>query len=53
MAEVQRDRGLLLRDQGEVEAAGEALEDAAAHFEMIGALAEAAALRAIAAELGS
>ncbi|HEX7241765.1 MAG TPA: tetratricopeptide repeat protein [Longimicrobiaceae bacterium] len=46
-AEVQRDRGLLLRDRGEAGAAREALADSAAGFETIGALAEAAAVRAL------
>jgi tetratricopeptide (TPR) repeat protein len=46
-AEVQRDRGLLFRDHGDTEAAREALLDAAAHFETIGALAEATAVRSL------
>jgi tetratricopeptide (TPR) repeat protein len=46
-AEVQRDRGLLLRDlRGDGEAR-EALADAALHFDRIGALAEGNAVRAI------
>ncbi|HEX5725975.1 MAG TPA: tetratricopeptide repeat protein [Longimicrobiaceae bacterium] len=52
-AEVQRDRGLLLRDRGDTDAARAALEDAAAHFEKIGALAEAAAMRSITADFES
>lgn len=47
-AEVQRDRGLLFRDRGEVEAARDALTDAAAHFAQLGATAEAEAVAAIA-----
>jgi tetratricopeptide (TPR) repeat protein len=50
-AEVQRDRGLLLRDLGDAAGAREALEDAAAHFERIGAAAEAEAVRTIVAAL--
>ncbi|HEX2203257.1 MAG TPA: tetratricopeptide repeat protein [Longimicrobium sp.] len=50
-AEVQRDRGEILRERGEVEAAREAFADAAAHFEALGAAAEAQALRAILASL--
>jgi Flp pilus assembly protein TadD len=44
-AEVQRDRGMLLRDRGDAAAAREALADAAEHFQRIGAAAEAEALR--------
>jgi tetratricopeptide (TPR) repeat protein len=44
-AEVQRDRGMLLRDRGDAGAAREALTDAAEHFQLIGAAAEAEALR--------
>lgn len=44
-AEVQRDRGMLLRDLGDGEAAREALEDAVDHFRRIGAAAEAEAIR--------
>lgn len=46
-AEVQRDRGFLLRDRGEVASARDALADSAAHFETIGAAAEAAAVRSL------
>ena len=51
MAEVQRDRGLLLRDLGEVEAAREALTESAEHFGRLGATAEAEAVAAIARDL--
>ncbi|MFL5538945.1 MAG: tetratricopeptide repeat protein [Longimicrobiaceae bacterium] len=44
-AEVQRDRGILLRDRGDAAGAREALTDAMAHFEQIGAAAEVEALR--------
>ena len=44
-AEVQRDRGILLRDRGDAPGAREALTDAAEHFQQIGAAAEAEALR--------
>jgi tetratricopeptide (TPR) repeat protein len=44
-AEVQRDRGLLFRDGGDVAAAREALADSAAQFAEIGAAAEAEAIR--------
>ena len=44
-AEVQRDRGMLLRDRGDASGAREALADAVEHFERIGAAAEAEALR--------
>jgi hypothetical protein len=47
-AEVQRDRGLLLRDRGDAAAARFALLDAAVHFERIGAAAEARAVRLVA-----
>ena len=50
-AEVQRDRGLLLRDRGDIAAARDALADAVSSFARIGAEAEAEALRAIIAEL--
>ena len=50
-AEVQRDRGLLLRDTGDPVAARAALLDAATHFAALGANAEAEAVRAIAADL--
>lgn len=46
-AEVQRDRGRLLRDTGRVDEARTALLDAAASFESIGAAAEAAAVRGL------
>jgi tetratricopeptide (TPR) repeat protein len=46
-AEVQRDRGLLLRDQGRIAAARDALLDAASHFTTLGATAEAEAVRSI------
>jgi tetratricopeptide (TPR) repeat protein len=51
LAEVQRDRGLLLRDLGEVEAAREALTESAEHFGRLGATAEAEAVAAIARDL--
>ena len=47
-AEVQRDRGLLLRDIGNVSEARTALLDSATHFDQIGATAEAVAIRGIA-----
>ena len=47
-AEVQRDRGLLLRDGGSREDARAALLDSATHFDLIGAVAEAVAIRGIA-----
>lgn len=50
-AEVQRDRGLLLRDRGDAAAAREALLDSAEAFEGVGAAAEAGAVRAILASL--
>lgn len=46
-AEVQRDRGLLLRDLGETEGAREALADSMAAFAGIGAAAEAEAIRVL------
>lgn len=46
-AEIQRDRGLLLRDRGSASAARAALEDAAACFAAVGAEADAAALQAL------
>ncbi|HET7232388.1 MAG TPA: tetratricopeptide repeat protein [Longimicrobium sp.] len=52
-AEVQRDRGLLLRDQGSIGAARQALADSIERFALIGAAAEAEALRAILAELAA
>ncbi|HEV2148340.1 MAG TPA: tetratricopeptide repeat protein [Longimicrobiaceae bacterium] len=50
-ADVQRDRGLLLRDAGKPADAREALLDAAEGFDVMGAAAEAVAMRAIAAGL--
>jgi tetratricopeptide (TPR) repeat protein len=50
-ADVQRDRGLLLRDAGRRAEARAALLDAAEGFEVMGAAAEALAVRAIAAGL--
>lgn len=50
-AEVQRDRGMLLRDRGDRAGAREALLDSVARFEQIGAAAEAEAVRLIAAGL--
>jgi tetratricopeptide (TPR) repeat protein len=50
LAEVLRDRGLLLRDRGAGGEARAALEESAAHFDRIGAAAEAEAVRAIARE---
>lgn len=47
-AEIQRDRGLLLRDTGRPDDARAALLDSADHFDLIGAAAEAVALRGIA-----
>jgi tetratricopeptide (TPR) repeat protein len=47
MAEVQRDRGLLLRDQGDADAAREALTESAEHFARLGATAESEAVAAI------
>lgn len=44
-AEVQRDRGILLRDRGDADGAREALTDAMGRFEQIGAAAEVEALR--------
>jgi tetratricopeptide (TPR) repeat protein len=52
-AEVQRDRGLLLRDRGQIPEAAEALHDSASHFLTLGAAAEAEAVRAIAVQLSS
>ena len=46
-AEVQRDRGLLLRDRGDTAAAREALADSALQFHGLGAAAEAAAVLAL------
>jgi tetratricopeptide (TPR) repeat protein len=46
-AEVQRDRGVLLRDRGLAADAREALEDALRHFEQLGAQAEADEVRAL------
>ncbi|HET6228719.1 MAG TPA: tetratricopeptide repeat protein [Longimicrobiaceae bacterium] len=50
-ADVQRDRGLLLRDLGDTAAAREALLDSAAAFDLLAAADQAAALRMIAADL--
>lgn len=47
MAEVQRDRGLLLRDQGDADGARAALTESAEHFARLGAIAESEALAAI------
>jgi tetratricopeptide (TPR) repeat protein len=51
LAEVQRDRGLLLRDDGRSDEARDALLESAASFDRLGASAEAAAVRGIAAGL--
>lgn len=48
LAEVQRDRGVLLRDAGEPARARDALLDAAAAFAQLGAAAEAEAARLLA-----
>ncbi|CAN5622670.1 hypothetical protein BH23GEM7_BH23GEM7_08550 [soil metagenome] len=50
-AEVQRDRGLLLRDEGQLAAAREALLESAEQFTLLGAEAEATAVRATADQL--
>jgi tetratricopeptide (TPR) repeat protein len=47
MAEVQRDRGLLLRDGGDADGARAALTESAEHFGRLGATAEAEAVTAI------
>lgn len=47
MAEVQRDRGLLLRDRGDADGARAALAESAEHFARLGATAEAEAVAAI------
>jgi tetratricopeptide (TPR) repeat protein len=52
LAEVQRDRGLLLRDVGRASEARTALEESAAQFAQLAAHAEAEAVRTLAAELG-
>jgi len=52
LAEVQRDRGLLLRDAGDTAGAVEALTASAAHFRTLGAAAEAEAVAAIARAVG-
>ena len=52
-AEVQRDRGFMLRERGDAAGAAEALSDAATHFDRIGAAAEAEALRALLIPLDS
>lgn len=46
-AEVQRDRGLLLRERGELTAAHAALRDAAEQFERLGATAQAEEMNAL------
>jgi tetratricopeptide (TPR) repeat protein len=46
-AEAQRDRGFLLRDQGNIEEARACLANAASDFEALGATADAEALRTI------
>ena len=46
-AEVQRDRGALLSDRGDVAAAREALSDSMQYFAQIGAAAEAEAIRGL------
>ncbi|HSU14036.1 tetratricopeptide repeat protein [Longimicrobium sp.] len=46
-AEVQRDRGTLLRDRGDLAAAREALADSMENFAQIGAAAEAEAIRGL------
>lgn len=51
MAEVQRDRGLLLRDRGHPDDARMALTESAEHFARLGATAEAEAIAVIAREL--
>jgi tetratricopeptide (TPR) repeat protein len=48
LADVQRDRGLLLRDRGRTAEAREALLESAEQYEMIGAAAEAGAVRMLA-----
>jgi tetratricopeptide (TPR) repeat protein len=53
VAEVQRDRGEMLRDSGDAGGAREAFADAAEHFARIGAAAEAEAVRAMADALSS
>ncbi len=52
LAEVQRDRGLLLRDTGDAERARGALEESASHFATLGAAADAEGVAAIARGLG-
>jgi tetratricopeptide (TPR) repeat protein len=51
-AEVQRDRGMLLRDRGDTARAREALTDGADHFQLLGAAAEVEALRVMISALG-
>jgi len=51
LAEVQRDRGLLLRELGDESGAREALLDAADHFTRLGASAEAESTRQLAGPL--
>jgi hypothetical protein len=48
LAEVQRDRGLLLRELGDPDAGRAALLDSADHFARLGAIAESEATRALA-----
>ena len=50
-AEVQRDRGVLLRTSGDPGGARRAFELAAAEYETIGSIAEATAIRILVAEL--
>jgi tetratricopeptide (TPR) repeat protein len=52
LAEVQRDRGVLLRDAGERDASVEALEESAEAFGRAGAAAEEEAVRAMVREPG-
>ncbi|MDB4952414.1 MAG: hypothetical protein JWM27_5063, partial [Gemmatimonadetes bacterium] len=51
VADVQRDRGLLLRDRGDAAAAREALLESAAQYEALGAAAEAGAVRMLADDI--
>lgn len=50
-AEVQRERGRILAARADTRAAADALRDAAAHFEEIGAAADAAVVRTLAERL--
>jgi tetratricopeptide (TPR) repeat protein len=52
LAEIQRDRGLLLRDAGSAADACAALHEAADHFARIGAAAESEAVAALARAIG-